>query len=99
MLAVIVVCALYLFLSEDQGSFQTPAIEDDIFENFANASEEESVVHRVRGKSADGCGDFVLDLTYSEIPAVLVDVGEANATETANKILDALFSVSSNGSY
>ena len=89
MLSLIVVCALYLYMSEEE-SFQTPATDDNFFDNFDDAPEEESVVHSVR---ADGnCSAFVLDITYSEIPEMPDDLLEANAT--ADRILDALLSVS-----
>lgn len=78
MSTVIVACVLYLYLSEDEGSFKTRAVD-----RFDEASEEESAVQREPNLNI-----FYLDLTFSNIPEIHFDEDDADT------LLKALFKVS-----
>jgi hypothetical protein len=82
MSTVIAVCVLYLYVSEDEESLQTPAAGVDFMDKFEEASEEDSVVQGVR---ESGLNVFVLDLTYPNIPEIQFNEDNADA------LLKALF--------
>ena len=82
-LVVILACLAYLYLTEDDNNHWKPTAE--FSDKFDAEAAEESVVNSVRSSCQNV---FVLDLTYSEIPAVPIDYSKGD------DILNALFSVS-----
>lgn len=86
MLAAIFACVFYLYLPEDEGSFQTPTTDHDFMETFDEtyASEGESETQRLR---ASNLNIFALSVTFSDVP--MVDFNK----DDADTLLGALFDV------
>ena len=78
MSTVIVACVLYLYLSEDKGSFKMRAADKP-----DEASEEESAVQGEKNLNI-----FYLDLTFPNIPEIQFEEDDADG------LLEALFEVS-----